>query len=442
MARRHNTAPGQQNQPIAMKPELDLFTTRPLQIAIEGSGWNELKPISNVRETNPISFVVTGNEDDYLDPVFFVKLRLMVKSSTNQTLPADSAVALVNLFGQALFERVDVKLQDKSLTAEEYPYRAFIERLLSCGPAAKQSQLCAEGFYKDAAGAVDVLDAKSNAGYGSRRELCAQSKPVCLYVRLSTDLANQPRLLPNLVDVAVTLHQKSNAFRLMFPADVETPKLAIDDVSLFYRTVQLAPSMASAIAETMRLQPLRYPISHVVVKTFQIAENTTAVDRENLSRGQLPKAVVVGLVETDAYIGVGGKSPFNFKSKGVNQVCLYRDSEMVPSIPFQPNSGTGDCMREYLSLLQAAGQFGDDRGNDITYQDYAAGDGYSLFAFDLTPDECGTGCHTAVTRSGNLSLKMNFNVKAVDQTCMIIVYMVYDSNLYIDNNRNVTLDFA
>ena len=168
------------------------------------------------------------------------------------------------------------------------------------------------------------------------KQLCSQSRRVCMFVRLSTDLANQPQLLPNLVDVSLTLHQKKQPLPIDVSSGREAPRVVIDDITLHYRSVKLASSMASTIAETMRLQPLCYPVSHVVVKTFQIAANTTALDRESLSRGQLPKAVLVGVVETDAYIGTGSKSPFNFQHKSANQVCLYRESEMIPSIPFTP----------------------------------------------------------------------------------------------------------
>ena len=148
MAKRHRHATTNPviQQALAMKPELDLFTNRPLQISIESSVWNDLKPISNVRENNPISFVISGNEDDFLDPVMHVAVRVRVISNTGTDLPLDSSVALVNLFGHALFERVDMKLQDKLIAIEDYPYRAYLERLLSYGAAAKNTQLTAEGF--------------------------------------------------------------------------------------------------------------------------------------------------------------------------------------------------------------------------------------------------------------------------------------------------------
>ena len=89
MAKRHRHATTNPviQQALAMKPELDLFTNRPLQISIESSVWNDLKPISNVRENNPISFVISGNEDDFFDPVMHVAVRVRVISNTGTDLP-------------------------------------------------------------------------------------------------------------------------------------------------------------------------------------------------------------------------------------------------------------------------------------------------------------------------------------------------------------------
>ena len=58
-------------------------------------------------------------------------------------------------------------------------------------------------------------------------------------------------------------------------------------------------------------------------------------------------------------------------------------------------------MREYLSLFQITGYLGDDRGNYISYLDYSD-EGYILYGFDLTPDECGSSCHAATTKKWQL----------------------------------------
>ena len=57
-----------------------------------------------------------------------------------------------------------------------YPYRAYIETLLSYGPAAKESQLTGVTWYKDTLGHQDKRT--TDKGFTSRKALTAQSKYV------------------------------------------------------------------------------------------------------------------------------------------------------------------------------------------------------------------------------------------------------------------------
>lgn len=433
----------QQMQTTLMKNELDLFANQLSQTAIDGHTLSEVRSVGQVNEHNPIVFQLSGHEDEFLDPIFFLKVKAKIKSSTGTTLPADSAVSLVNNFGHTMFKRIELKLQDSIITSstDNYAYRAYIERLLNYGQDAKNTQLALEMFYKDEAGKFDSFSATENQGHADRQDIVAKSKTFTTFIRISTDLANQPKLLPNLVDVCLVLHQQTNAFRLCYTSPSDEPKLEIIDIVLFVRHVKLSTPMAAAMAETLRLQPARYPISRVEVKSYQINAGLTLVNRENISMGRLPRLVVLGLVDSDAHMGSCNKSPFNFQNKGVSFVSLYKDSQPVPSVALTPNWKEGDAVREYVSLFQTAGFYGANRGNDISYQDYLAG-GYVLYAFDLTADESATSYHSSMFQQGNLSLKLQANQGGIDQPTTLIVYLVYDSVLYIDNHRNIVKDFA
>jgi hypothetical protein len=58
-----------------------------------------------------------------------------------------------------------------------YPYRAYIETLLSYGPAAKESQLTGVMCYKDTPGQQDKRTTY-NKGFTARKKLTALSKSV------------------------------------------------------------------------------------------------------------------------------------------------------------------------------------------------------------------------------------------------------------------------
>ena len=70
---------------------------------------------------------------------------------------ANETVDPVNNFLHSLFSQVDVTLNGTLITSSmnTYAYRAYLETLLSYGPAAKRSQLTASLFYKDEAGKLD-----------------------------------------------------------------------------------------------------------------------------------------------------------------------------------------------------------------------------------------------------------------------------------------------
>jgi hypothetical protein len=66
-------------------------------------------------------------------------------------LDVGADVGPVNLSMHSLFSDVSVNLNEKLVSPPTslYPYRAYIETLLSYGPAAKESQLTGVVWYKD-----------------------------------------------------------------------------------------------------------------------------------------------------------------------------------------------------------------------------------------------------------------------------------------------------
>ncbi|GFY42398.1 uncharacterized protein TNIN_238661 [Trichonephila inaurata madagascariensis] len=89
------------------------------------------------------------------------------------------------------FER-DVSLNDRvvSNSSNTYPYRSYIETLLSHGYDSKTSQLTAELFFKD-----------SDDGLKERTEFFKESATVDMIGCIHSDLFHQDRLLLNLVDL-------------------------------------------------------------------------------------------------------------------------------------------------------------------------------------------------------------------------------------------------
>ena len=80
-----------------------------------------------------------------------------------------------------------------------YPYRAYLETLLSYGEEVKSTHLTSSLFYKDTAGKMDEPDlTKANAdailGLKKHASLTNESKVVNMIERLHRDIFNQEKL--------------------------------------------------------------------------------------------------------------------------------------------------------------------------------------------------------------------------------------------------------
>ena len=82
----------------------------------------------------------------------FVEAQIVADDDT--ALDAGADVGPVNVWMHSLFSDVSVSLNEKLVSPPTslYPYRAYIETLLSYGPPAKESQLTGVMWYKDTPG--------------------------------------------------------------------------------------------------------------------------------------------------------------------------------------------------------------------------------------------------------------------------------------------------
>ena len=171
---------------------------------------------------------------------------------------------------------------------------------------------------------------------------------------------------------------------------------------------------------------------------FSIPKGNLSANQENLFLGQLPKRIVIGLVENVAFSGVPSKNPFKFDHFNADFLALYLDGSQVPCKPLQPDFENNLYTRSYVSLFTGTGLLTQNRGNQISWDDFA--NGYTLFAFDLTPD-LSDGGHFNVVKQGNLRLELHFK-EQLAQTVNAIVYAEFDNVIEIDKARNVLFDFS
>ena len=422
-----------------VKSELDLFSVPPTQTSIEHGQWVEFHPLASITQGGPIEFSISGSGEDYVDlanTLLYVRAQIIKDDGTN--LPDDANVGPTNLWLHSLFSQVDMSLNEKliSPSTNTYPYRAQLETLLSYGPAAKESQLTAALWYKDTAGHMDATT-EDNEGLVARKAYTSRSRIVDMIGKLHSDLFFQDRYLLNGVDMKIRLVRSKDAFALMAEADSKF-MIRITEASLFVRKVKLSPAVQMAHIKALEKGTAKYPIRRVETKVFSVPRGNLSANQENLFLGQLPKRLVVGMVENAAFSGSFDKNAFNYRHFHCNFLSLHVDGQQIPAKPLQPNFERNKAVRCYMSLFSGTGMLHRDEGNNLDRDEYLQG--YALFAFDLTPD-LNDGNHFNLVKQGNLCLELHF-AKPLPETINVIVYAEFDNIIEVDRSRNVIFDYA
>ena len=469
------------------KSEVDLFSIPPTQLSLEKGRWIEYRPLSSVQNNDSaITFVIAGT-DEYLDlsKTILVVEGKVVAGTGGDLSTGQASIAPVNNFLHSLFRQVDVYFNGKQVTPAmgTYAYRSYLETLLNYDVSAKESQLSSAMYYKDTAGQMDeagslpssmtiknvtgVTSADANAaatlttknvsipvpgtgnqGFAKRHQFIENSKKFTLSGPIFTDVFMSDRLLINMLDLKVVLNRSYNEFCLIDKnSSSKNPKVELTDVVLKIRKVKVDQAIRDSTEVLLKQTPAIYPVRRVVCKGLSIAPGLPNVRLDNIFSGLVPTSFVFGLVDSNAYTGEYGKNPFNFKHYEVSTVTLSVNGEEIPfkqlRLKFPTtknvNEKSVDFIQAYNTLFSGTGKMFSNMGLDITRDDYPHG--FTLFAFDLTPDMCNTADYFNTVQRGTLSVDITFE-KDTPEAISMVCYSDFENIIRIDSERNVIYDLS
>ena len=425
-----------------VKSELDLFWTPPTNASVLNGIWSDYHPLTAISKSGPIEFKIDATPD-YLDlsrTVLYVNLSI---EKAGQALGATDVVAPTNNFLHSLFEQVDVVLNnDKIETSNDtYPYKAYITELLNFGQDAKKSVMQSSLFIKDTPGFMDALEiadkSKGNEGFIERRNQIIKGKGnIDLCGKLHIDLFNSNKYLINGVEMKIKLSRSSNEFCLQMPEDGNYT-VNIKEAILFIRKVSVNSSICAAQNLALEKTHSKYPIKHVEVSDINIPSGSVSTTINSINQTIIPNRIIVGFVSSAAAEGAKSKNPFNFQHYNLTEIGAYLDGVSTPySSPLTLNFTNNSYIRGFYSLFENIDKPIFITGNDINRDDYL--NGYTLFAFDFTPDLC-SGDHINLIKTGSVSLKIKF-ASAIAESVTAIIYQEYDDILEINKYRKVVND--
>ena len=181
----------------------------------------------------------------------------------------------------------------------------------------------------------------------------------------------------------------------------------------------------------------QYAITRTTPKVFTVPRGQQSQHIDSAFLGEIPKRIVVCMMDNDSYNGNYKKNPFNFKHYNLTQIGISVNGEEVPFKPLKLNFDEKLFATAYNTLFSGTGKLHGNSGSMIKREGYS--EGYTIIVADLTPFEIGNNFD--LKAEGTLSTDLVFK-SPLAATINVLVYAEYDNVIEIDSIRNVIKDWS
>lgn len=149
--------------------------------------------------------------------------------------------------------------------------------------------------------------------------------------------------------------------------------------------------------------------------------------------------MILGLVEHSASNGDYLKDPLCFKNFGLNYLCVYLNNKPFPALPWTPDFSNDSYEREYFDYFNEQCLTSGIGVSDITYKLFKSH--YCLYVINFNQDFSNSiSDYICLSREGNIRIEIKFSADLNTALKLICVGRI-DSNIEIDKNRNVLIDY-
>lgn len=418
---------------------LCIFDKQPVQTDILRTTTAEYFPVTSLDSGGPIEFVIPGNGSDYIDcSKIFLEVHIKVTKGAGSVIEATDKVGLNNLAIATLFRDVSFEISNKLVEGGDqlYPYKAYFRSITENNKDVQNSTMQCYGWYPDQPG---KFEDDANTGFVSRSKEIAGSRVCDLYGPLYLDFTRQTQLLISNTSIRLKLTPNSPEFILNSYATTPAKfKVSFEYAALFVDRCYINPSVISGHSRGLQKFNAVYPVAHTEIVTFTIPKGQKSYIKDRIFPSDSPKMLMIALVDNTAFTGDIKMNPFNFQHFDLNKIVLYRDGEPVNHRELTPDFDKKNFTRTYASTMTALNYFNNDNTNGLTKDAFA--NGYTFYAYDLTPTKDITALYRTPSTTTNLRLELNFKNDLAD-TINVLVYAVFDSEVQITALRDPILAY-
>jgi len=405
---------------------------------------------SNYQQMNEVSFLIDDRDKTWTD-LTEIELEVTIRLEETPRTPFDDQAQRPAFFENnllhSLFEKVELEIQGHVVRTEgNYAVRAYLETVTSCTEDMLPDKEVLEGFYSTKEGAdlsVGATDGGPNSNavkaspsiYKRQEKQVRNSPKINLIGKLKTDLTEQGKNLIPGTALRVKLTKNKHAFftrtanaDTVHPVEWKemclhvTRSVLQDTVDASYRSALSARKLAS------------YPIHRKTV-TNVIIPKALNISIPRFVTGTIPRRIIVGFVKNSAISGSTILNPFFYEHMSVKEMWLNYDGKEYPTKHYETDFSDAEIkVKNKRAFALARKTFMPVEGVEgkpfITFERWLAG--YTLFGFDLTPDQSGvTGSfYKTVRRHGDIALELRLSAEP-GETMTAVVMCEYDNQIDI-----------
>ncbi|CAD6196202.1 unnamed protein product [Caenorhabditis auriculariae] len=342
--------------------------------------------------------------------------------------------APIQSIGHSLLRQVTLYLNHQLVYDSDtnYAYLAYIGNTLNYDKSCKETTLQLAGYAPD-----EKMDTDASTDYQQRCKMVVKGKSCQVAANLLIPIFQTERLMLNYSNIRLVAHPNSSSFLVECQGQENAlvaprVRLNIEDVHLMVNAYDLHDGMSNALEKHLQeTQMIQYPYTNVQLRHYNIEGNRTESAAIPCFTSRIPKRVIVGLVESDAFRGSTLKSPFNFQNFNIQNVYLDVGGVTVPNRPMNLDYPEDQFATAYLSMVEGLGLARNDRNNGITMEMFK--NGYNFYVFELSPT-ANTPMFDLVKNS-NVVLRIQFREKTPSDGLVALVYAEVDSMLLMNGDR-------
>ena len=414
-----------------------IFSANRADVSVVKDFLIEFYPVSALGDSKCIEFNIHQTNVYYLDTrksVIRVKAKIVTADGT--PVKPDDHVGFVQSPLNSLWRNCDLLLQQQPMSSGigyNIAYKNIIDQLVYTPENHLNTGGQTSGFYYDTPGnlnSVDFTTAGVNKGLLQRYEFTKDGHEVWCEGSLAHDFFKLPGYLPSGLQVILRLWPHSGDFLLMNGTETDSYKVKITECVLVMQGVELSASTLAAHNKILADTDAIWHYLRSNLRAYSVPTNISTWAMHQIFTDEIPVDLVVGLVESESYLGNDKLNPYLFGTHNLNFISFAAEGYQTRA--FHLNYEDNQYAATYAALYE--GDVGKiTPGGVIKYKHFPQG--YALYRFRLAPV---SNERTNRQRRGVTRLTINFS-KATTKALTVMVYGRFHDYFTMDLARNIQL---